>query len=188
MRHIAEHVVEDVPRRLGMAGLAADQEGIEIQLRQLRVVVEHLLEMRHQPFGIHRVAGEAAAELVVNTARGHAVAGVQHHANSVFVVEAPGVAQQELRLAGLRELGRAAEPAVPRVVSVLEEDPRVAHDGGGQHQRRMTRSWLTLNCSRRAWMSAAELATSARRFCQTCLTCCNTCKKPDRPWRLSGGK
>ena len=70
--------------------------------------------MRHQPFGIHRVAGEAAAELVVNAARRHAVAGVQHHADGLLVVEAPGVAQQQLRLAGLRKFRRAAEPAVLR--------------------------------------------------------------------------
>ena len=132
--HVPQHVIEDVARDLGVAGLAADQVGIEIQLRQLRVVVEHLLEMRHQPFGIHRVAGEAAAQVIVNAARGHAVAGVQHHAHGLLVVEAPGVAQQKLRLAGLGKLGRAAEPAVLRVVALLEERARVAHDRGGQHQ------------------------------------------------------
>ena len=97
MRHVAQHVIEDVARDLGVAGLAADQIGIEIQLRQLRVVVEHLLEVRHEPFGIHRVAGEAAAQVIVNAARGHAVAGVQHHADGLVVAEAPGVAQQKLR-------------------------------------------------------------------------------------------
>ena len=80
--------------------------------------------MRHQPFGIHRVAGKAAAQLIVNAACGHAVAGVQHHADGLLVVEAPGVAQQELRLAGLRKLGRAAEPAVLGVVALLEAGRR----------------------------------------------------------------
>ena len=166
---------------VGVAGLAAHQIGVEIQLRQLRVVVEHLLEMRHQPFGIHRVAGEAAAKLIVNAAGRHAVAGVQHHADGLVVVEAPGVAQQELRLARLRELGRAAEPAVLRVVALLEQSAGLAQDAGGQHQRRTAGRWLTLNCSRRAWMSAAELASSARRVCQSCCTCCRICRKPGRP-------
>ena len=132
--HIAQHVIEDVAHDLGVAGLAAHQAGVEIQLRQLRVVIEHLLEMRHQPFRIHRVAGEAAAQVIVDAARRHAVAGVQHHADGVRVAEARGVAQQELRLAGLGELGRAAEPAVLRVVALLEEGAGVAHDRGGQHQ------------------------------------------------------
>ena len=95
MRHVAQDVIEDVAGHVGVAGFAADQVGIEVELRQLRVVVEHLLEVRHEPFGIHGVAGEAAAELVVNAARGHAVAGVQHHAHGFVVAEAPGVAQQK---------------------------------------------------------------------------------------------
>ena len=112
MRHVAQHVVEDIARHRRIAGLAAHQIGVEVQLRQLRVVIKHLLEMRHQPFGIHRVAGEAAAQLIVNAPGGHSVAGVQHHADGLFVMEAPGVAQQELRLAGLGKLGRTAEAAM----------------------------------------------------------------------------
>src|SRR5690606_22975010 len=46
----------------GAAGVAAEQE---------RVVVEHLLEVGHDPAGVDGVAGEAAAELVVDAAAGH---------------------------------------------------------------------------------------------------------------------
>ena len=74
--------------------------------------------MRHQPFGIHRVAGKPAAQVIVNAACSHAVAGVQDHADGLVVVEAPGVAQQKLRLARLGKLGRAAKPAVLRVIAV----------------------------------------------------------------------
>ena len=38
------------------------------QLEELRVVVEHFLEMRHQPALVDRVAREAAAEMIVNAA------------------------------------------------------------------------------------------------------------------------
>ena len=38
------------------------------QLEQLRVVVEHLLEMRHQPALVDRIAREAAAEMIVDAA------------------------------------------------------------------------------------------------------------------------
>jgi len=41
------------------------------QLEQLRVVVQHLLEMRHQPLLIGRIAREAAAEMVVDAAARH---------------------------------------------------------------------------------------------------------------------
>ncbi len=70
----------------------------------------------------------------MNAPGGHAVAGVEHHADGLVVMEPAGVAQQELRLAGLRKLGRAAEAAVLGVVAVLEESARIAQDRGGQHQ------------------------------------------------------
>ena len=48
---------------------------MEVERGELRVVVEHLLEVGHQPVGIHRVAVESAAELVVHPAPREVVAG-----------------------------------------------------------------------------------------------------------------
>src|SRR5207244_1511264 len=42
-----------------------------VERQQLRVVVEHLLEVRHQPPLVHRVPVEPAAQLVVHTAARH---------------------------------------------------------------------------------------------------------------------
>ena len=44
-----------------------------------RVVVQHLLEVRDQPAGVHGVAREAAAHLVVHAAAGHGAQGVEAH-------------------------------------------------------------------------------------------------------------
>ena len=41
------------------------------QIDEQRIVVEHLLEMRHQPALVHRIAREAAAQMVVNAALAH---------------------------------------------------------------------------------------------------------------------
>src|SRR3954470_390052 len=43
------------------------------QVDELRIVVEHLLEMRNEPARIGRVAGEPAAEMIVDAALGHRV-------------------------------------------------------------------------------------------------------------------
>ena len=43
------------------------------QIDELGVVIEHLLEMRDEPARIGRVAGEPAAEMIVNAALGHRV-------------------------------------------------------------------------------------------------------------------
>ena len=63
---------------------------------QLRVVVEHLLEVRHQPVRVGAVAREAAAQLVVDAAVGHPVEGRGHHAQRRRVPGAVPGAEQEL--------------------------------------------------------------------------------------------
>ena len=134
MRHVAQHVVEDVPRHRCVPRFAADEKRVEVKLRELRIVVEHLLEVRHEPFGIHRVAREAAAKLVVNPTRRHLVAHVQHHALRLLVVRTPGISQEQLRLAWLRKFRRAAEAAVARVVRFLEAQAGVLEHGGGERE------------------------------------------------------
>ena len=68
---------------------------VEVKLRELRVVVEHLLEVRHKPAGVHGIARETAAELVVNAAGGHALARVQSHARVVIIVKTFRAAKQK---------------------------------------------------------------------------------------------
>ncbi len=80
------------------------------------VVVEHLLEMRHDPAGVDRVPGEPAAELVVHATAGHRLAGGFGHRQRVGIPGPLVVAEQELQHHRRRELRRAAEPAPGRVV------------------------------------------------------------------------
>ena len=54
-------------------GSPKHQVGVEVDPDQQRLVVEHLLEVRHQPLLVDRVAGEAAADVVVHPAAGHRV-------------------------------------------------------------------------------------------------------------------
>ena len=70
--HLAQRPVERVgadpapalvPQRLPAVQVGAGQQG---------VVVEHLLEVGYEPRFVDRVAGEAAADLVVDAAVGHA--------------------------------------------------------------------------------------------------------------------
>ena len=60
----------DRRRRLGVA----ERE----QFEDLRVVVEHLLEVRHEPDGVGRIAREAAAEMIVDAARAQRVEQPAH--------------------------------------------------------------------------------------------------------------
>ena len=49
--------------------------GDRTEIEELGGVVEHLFEMRDEPSFIHRIAGEAAAQVVVDAALGHALQG-----------------------------------------------------------------------------------------------------------------
>ncbi|GDY63211.1 hypothetical protein SAV14893_026040 [Streptomyces avermitilis] len=86
------------------------------------VVVEHLLEVGYDPVTVDGVTGETAAELVVDAAARHALAGVLRHLEGALGAGAGVVAQQELDDHGRRELGRPAEAAAPGVVVAGETE------------------------------------------------------------------
>ncbi len=77
--------------------------------------------MRHEPSGVHGIARKPAAELVVDAAGGHFVAGVQNHFHRFVIAESFGRAQQQRRNARLRKFRRVAEAAVGCVVGFLEK-------------------------------------------------------------------
>ena len=63
-------VIEDVARHARERGALRDLIGLQVRDGELRLVVQHLLEVRHVPFPIGRVAVKSAAEMIVNAAVG----------------------------------------------------------------------------------------------------------------------
>ena len=96
--------------------------------------------MRHHPLAVDGVAGEAAAELVVQPAARHRLAGRVEHRARPPVARPPRVAEQQLQDHRRRELGRASEPAVqPVELSGQPSHRRIQHDsvhgrGVGHHR------------------------------------------------------
>src|SRR5437667_4123508 len=89
----------------------AQLAGLEVEAGELRVVVEHLLEVRHAPPGVGRVAVEAAAELVMDAARGHALERRRRHGERVRVARAAVIAEEERRHRRPGGPGRGPEAA-----------------------------------------------------------------------------
>ena len=114
MPHLAEQVAEGLGGDPPVALVPGHDPGARVQLGQLGVVVEHLLEVGHQPGRVGRVAGEAAAELVVDAPGGHAVERRGEHRQRVGRV-AQRHPQHELERHRLRELRRATEASPRRV-------------------------------------------------------------------------
>ena len=124
-RELAQQVVEDALGGRAPLLVARHLPGRQVRAREQRVVVEHLLEVRHEPDRVDRVAVEAAAELVVDAAVGHAPQRAQRHRERLLAAAAPVHAQQEREHRVRRELGRAPEAAVALVVLAAQRQQRV---------------------------------------------------------------
>ncbi len=120
----ADHEVGGLQRHATGEPGSGGAPQVGVDAAEQRVVVEHLLEVRDDPFAVHGVAGEAAAELVVDPAPGHRLAGVGRHLECAVRPGAGVVAQQELDCHRRRELGRAAESAVLLVVLTGQPEER----------------------------------------------------------------
>ena len=165
----------------------------------LRLVVEHLLEVGHEPFRVHRVAVEAAAHMVVDAAPCHAAQRLRDHARRLD----PGLAgealerraaQEELEVGRPGKLGRAAEAPVPRVealgvvlVGLLEGRARGL--GKRRRPRRLAGAARWSARSRRDTTTRSASSTRrARSSLQPRAIARRMVGNPARPCRSSGGK
>src|SRR5690606_22878551 len=111
-RHFAPEPLDglagaDEEERVPAAGVSERE-----QFEELRVVVEHLLEMRHEPALVDGVAREAAAEVVIDAALGHARERELHGVEIALIAGALAGPPEEFENGRLREFRRAAHAAV----------------------------------------------------------------------------
>src|SRR4051794_16569397 len=90
---------------------------MNVKSRRLRVVVQHLLEMRNAPIRISRIPVESSTNLVVHSAHGHLTAGVFNHFQRVGLSRSEVMPEQELKRHRGRELRRSAEATANRVIA-----------------------------------------------------------------------
>ena len=114
--HLAQQVVDCLLHDRPVALVASDDPGVEVRRGEKRVVVEHLLEVRDEPPGVHRVAVEAAADDVVEAAGRHPVERAPHHPERL----GPAAPQQQLDRRRRRELRRHPEAAEGGLVVARE--------------------------------------------------------------------
>jgi len=112
---LPQQVLDGLLDDAAVALLARHEPAVEVGRDEQRVVVEHLLEVRHEPPLVHGVPVEAAPEQVVHPAEGHPVEGRAHHREGVRVAGAQVEPEQELHRRGGRKLGRVPEAAPPGI-------------------------------------------------------------------------
>ncbi len=105
---LADEVVERPLGDVAVVVLAGREPRVEVRRHEQRVVVQHLLEVRHEPLRVDGVAVEAAADEVVQPTRRHSVE------REPDGVERP-TPQEELERRRRRELRRVPEAAQARV-------------------------------------------------------------------------
>ena len=88
---------------------------MEVDADQQRLVVEHLLEVGHEPFLVDRVAREATAEMVVDATTGHRVERRRDDDLCVFLWSPLIGAQHEIEAHRRRKLRRSAEATPHRI-------------------------------------------------------------------------
>ena len=140
VRHLAHHVLERVFRDLGKEPIGGQLIRFEARKGDLRLVVQHLLEVRHAPVGVDRIAVKTAADVVAHAAERHRLQRLRHHEGRRVVARARGLAQQEQQLARTRKLRRVAKPAarlverLRKLRDTLLQRIRVGHVSARRHR------------------------------------------------------
>ena len=71
---LLQHIVRDCHRGLPEPRIIRDLPGLDINIQQLGLVVEHLLKMRHKPHWIHGITVEATTDLIMDPPLHHLAA------------------------------------------------------------------------------------------------------------------
>ena len=101
---LARDELQGLLRHLAVARLTGQLPRMDVDARELRVVVEHLLEVRHEPDRVRGITCEATAQVVVDAARGHRIERPARHCQRPGITVLDVQAEQELDRHGLREL------------------------------------------------------------------------------------
>ena len=129
---VAQHVLDGLLGHLAVALGAGDEPPVQVRGDEQRVVVEHLLEVRHEPALVDGVAVEAAADEVVHPAGRHRVERLHRR------LDLPAT-QEQLERRGRRELRRPPEPAPLRVEQLAQAPGRREDERLGQRLGRRRR-------------------------------------------------
>src|SRR5665647_293607 len=101
-----------------------------------RLVVQHLLEMGHQPPSVGRIAVKAKSYVVINTAQPHRLKRAFDHLQRSTIAGTVPVPQEKRQVVRRRKLRRSPESAVPFVKDACDIFIRELNRQRGNFRRR----------------------------------------------------
>ena len=129
------HPTDDVlgyPRGLGV-DIAL--EGMHIVLQQLRVVIQHLLEVRHHPGLVNGVAMEAPAQVVVDATQSHLLQRHRGRFSGRMVAGARGYIEQQVDGRRMGKLGLRTKAPIVAVELLQRRRHHLVDDAHAQVTR-----------------------------------------------------
>ncbi len=109
--HVALGIQQDLPDDVRVTFLSRRLVALEVSHRQEGVVVEHLLEVRHEPVRVRRVPVEAAPDLVVHAPGRHPVERQRDHSEKVLLAGPAIEMEEEPNRQRTRELHAGLQPS-----------------------------------------------------------------------------
>src|SRR4029077_16689320 len=115
MRHVPQQILEHLAGDFGEKFVASELPRLEKRNRQLRLVIEHLLKMRHMPKLIDRIPVKSSTEMIAHAASSHSAQRKQRHVRSPvrLISRCPcRTSKEKIEDRLPREFGRAAKATV----------------------------------------------------------------------------
>ena len=135
--HLAHQPPDRLTRPLGEGRIGPQGMNKREQFEDLRVVVEHLLEMRHEPFGVGRIARIAAAEMIVDAARVHRLEHGAHRLAEGRIAAAEHLVPEEAEDRRVGEFRRAAQAAMDGIDRAYQRIADAVEIGGRDARARV---------------------------------------------------
>ena len=110
--HFSHGKIEHLPDVYCVFLIAATTPGKQTGTSNQRLVIEHLLKVRHPPFKVGGITMEAPTELVINTAINHLLQCKQRHVSTLLTI----ILQQKHQPCGLRKFWCRTEAALQFII------------------------------------------------------------------------
>src|SRR5262249_23908208 len=128
--HLAREPFNRLLRAFAEQRIAGTLVSERQEFEELRIIIEHLLEMRSEPALVDRVARETAAEMIVDAALADVFEGELYGVEITRLAGALAGAPKKFEQHRLREFRRPAGAAVQRIDHIRKLARRTVEFGG----------------------------------------------------------